>query len=74
MEETKIVDVVPKQIWVTIEFSELGIRSLLDFFEKVIPLYAKVYPEAGNERTESVVTGFENQLKTVLKEIERHEP
>jgi len=65
----KIIDIVPKEICVNIELSEEEIDDLLNFFDKAIPLYAKVYSDGPIENSERGAEGFTLLLKRIQKAI-----
>lgn len=65
----KVVDIVPKQICVNMEFSEIECHAILDFFDKAVPLYKKVHFDAEIDHSLSVVEDFDRQLKSVTKTI-----
>jgi len=65
----KIVDIIPRQICVKIEISKEDTQSLLDFFEKCMPLYVKVYSDSVTDDSLSVPTEFNQMLASILKEI-----
>ena len=65
----KIVDIIPRQICVTIELSAEECASLSDFFEKAMLLYAKVYSDDQADDSLSVADDLTHQLKTVVKTI-----
>lgn len=67
----KIIDVVPRQIVAVLELSSEEIRGILDFFEKCMPLYAKVHLDGPISESEQVTEGFINLLKSISKTIEK---
>ena len=67
----KIVDIIPKEICIKFELTEEETASLLDFFEKCMPLYAKVYSDSVTDECLSVPTEFNQMLTSILKEIEK---
>ena len=67
----RIVDIVPRRICIKIELSEEECASLLDFFEKGLVLYAKVYSDSVTDECLSVPTEFNQMLTSILKEIEK---
>jgi len=67
----KIVDIIPKEICIKFELTEEETASLLDFFEKCMPLYAKVYSDSAIDDSLSVPTEFNQMLASILKEIKK---
>ena len=67
----RIVDIIPRQICVKLEISKEDTQSLLDFFEKCLPLYVKVYSDAAIDDSLSVPTEFNQMLTSIIKEIEK---
>ena len=62
----KIINVQAKDIYATIEMSLTDIKRIIDFSEKSLPLYQKVYDEeAGDIRDE-----FIKNLKDLVRTIE----
>jgi hypothetical protein len=66
----KVIDVFPKDIFVSIEFSSQEIRGILNFLEKSMSLYAKVHSDGLTEHSDSVINELEIELKRILKMIE----
>ena len=67
----EVIDVFPKDVHVLIDFSSEEIRGILDFHEKAMSLYAKVYSDGSTEQSASVIDEFNSQLKSILKVIEK---
>ena len=67
MSVVKIIDVVPKDIHITVEFSSRAIERILDFFEKSIALYSKVYIDGPIDESLATVEDFKYKLESVLK-------
>ncbi|MHA2047151.1 MAG: hypothetical protein ACW99G_20355 [Candidatus Thorarchaeota archaeon] len=65
----KIIDILPRQICISIEFSEEEIRGLLVFLEKAMPLYAKVYLDSDASELSSEIENIYKELKSVIKAI-----
>jgi hypothetical protein len=65
----KVVDIVPKQIYVKMEFSDVECQDILNFFEKAIPLYAKVHFDSPIDDSLSVADNFRSELKSIVKTI-----
>ena len=66
----KIIRIQPKEIHVTIELSLAQIRQIVDFNEKAMSLYVKVYEDANLSVLDYVRNDYTNVLKQVLKEID----
>ena len=67
----RIVDIIPRQICIKFEISKEDTQSLLDFFEKCMPLYVKVYSDSAIDDSLSVPTEFTQMLASILKEIKK---
>jgi len=71
----KVVDIVPRQIYVKMEFSDVECQDILDFFEKAIPLYAKVHFDtkvhfdSPIDDSLSIADNFRSELKSIVKTI-----
>jgi len=70
----KIIDIVPRQICADIELSEEEIGTLLNFLDKAIPLYVKVYSDGpidgsqqGAENFKVLLTHIQKAIKTETK-------
>jgi len=70
LNNVKIIDIVPKQIWANIELSEVAIKGILDFFEKSVLLYNKVYFDVTIDESLNVTNEFISQLKSIKKAID----
>lgn len=66
----KILAIQPKDVHVTLEFPVEQIRKIIDFNEKAMSLYAKVYQDEDFGVLEYVKTEYTDILKQLLKEIE----
>ena len=65
----RIVDIIPRQICIKLEITKEECASLLDFFEKGLVLYAKVYSDSVTDDSLNVPTDFKSMLTSILKEI-----
>ena len=66
----EVLDIVPRDIFVNIEFSSQEIRHILDFLEKSILLYVKVHSDGSAEQSGRVAEQFISELKSIMKAIE----
>ena len=67
----KVDDIIPRQICVKIELTESDCRALLNFFEKCVPLYAKVHLNSVTDDSLSGAEEFKSHLASVVKTIEK---
>ena len=65
----KVVEIVPRQIYVKMEFSDVECQNILNFFERAIPLYAKVHLDSDIDDSLSVAENFRSELKSIVKTI-----
>ena len=67
----KVVDIIPRQICVKIELTDSDCKYLLSFFEKCIPLYAKVHLNSVTDDSLSGAEEFKSHLASAMKLIEK---
>lgn len=66
----KVIDIVPKHIAVSMEFSSEEVAEIRDFLDKAITLYERVYGDFQVEESDSAVLKLKESLTSVLKAIE----
>jgi len=67
----RVIDIVPRDIYATMEFSTEEIRDLSHFLEKAIPLYNKVYLNGPIEQSLRSIDNFKKQLKSISEAIKK---
>lgn len=65
----KIIDIVPKYICANIELGDSEIDEILDFLDKAIPLYVKVYLDGPINESDLGVEKFRSLLMHIQKAI-----
>ena len=66
----KVLSVQSKDVYVTLEFPASQIRQIIDFNEKSLMLYKKVYLDEAGDNLEFIEAGYNDILKQILREIE----
>ena len=66
-----IIDIVPKDVFVSMEFSVEAIECILNYLEKSIVLYSKVYSDAAIDDSLSVAEDFKHKLTSVMKMLKK---
>ena len=67
----KVVDIQPKDVHVTLELSVSEIGRFLDFCEKAMPLYAKVYKDSDASSGDYVAEEIALPLKDIFDDIKK---